>query len=360
MNFIIDSKTLRTALETANKAVKQKSTIPALDNFLIEGDGQTLTITGSDAENTVRVQVPCQAEGSLLFTPSLLELARTLPVGDVSIETDDTTATIKWKKGQSTLPVLPSEDYPEIATLPDDDYLTLDGTRLSEALVHIIPHTANDDLRPIMCGALFNGKEDGTLDIVASDAHTLGLFTIGSQHKEPFNVVIPANALKFVVGAAKDGDVAIACDETNIFFKAGDITVITRQIEGKFPAYNSVIPKNFVSEFVADKAELLSTIKRVLVCASKASGHIKFTLGALGSEIEAQDLTLQTSAREYLDGEFNGDDITIGFKGEYLIKCINAIESDTIKIKFNGANKAAVVTSEDDPSTALCMPVQIQ
>lgn len=359
MKITINSRVLKSALESAVKGINPKPTIPSLANFLLEGNGAYLTITGSDSNTTIKETIPCETEGKALIPTNLLELVRTLPEGDITIEAEDNTAKVSWKNGQSTLPTFPVSDYPEIKDY-EGEYLTVKGDILASALAHTIPHTADDDLRPVMGGVLFKAKEDGTIDIVASDSHTLGLYTIKADHKKPFSFVAPSTALKLISNLAKASDVEIASDEASIIFRTGTTTISTRKIVGNFPKYESIIPTKFNSTLTADKTLLLNSIRRVLVCSSKASGHIKLSLGMLENQIEAQDLSMQTSAREIPEGvSYDGADLTIGFKGDYLIRCINAIESGEVKINFNDPRKAAVVTSEEDASTMLIMPVQI-
>lgn len=359
MKLTINSRVLKSALESANKGINPKPNIPTLANFLLEGNGSYLTITGSDGNTTIKETIPCETEGKALLPTNLLELVRTLPEGDITIETEDTTATILWKNGKSTIPAFPVSDYPEIKDY-EGEYLAIKGDTFASALSHTLPHTADDELRPVMAGVFFNAKEDGTIDIVASDSHTLGLYTIKADHKEPFNFVAPANALKLVSALAKVNDVEIANDDASIYFRIGTTTIQSRKIVGKFPKYESVIPKTFTSTLTAEKALLLNSIKRVSVCANKASGHIKLSLGMLATTIEAQDLSLQTSAREDPEGvTYEGADLAIGFKGEYLVRCISAIESTEVQIKFNDPYKAAVVTSDEDAGTMIIMPIKV-
>lgn len=359
MKFTINSRVLKSALESTAKAINPKPTIPSLADFLLEGDGLTLTITGSDASTTIKETLDCEAEGKALLPTNLLELVRTLPDDDVTVEADGNTATITWRNGHSTIPAFNPEEYPAIADY-DGEYVTIEGDNLVSALAHTLPHTADDEMRPVMNGVLFKAKGDGTIDVVASDSHTLGLCTINCESEGAFEFVIPANALKFVSNLARITDVGLGADDKSIYFKAGSTTVITRQIVGKFPRYESVIPKTFASTLTAEKGVLLNSLKRVLVCSNKASGHIKLTLGMLGSTMEAEDLSMGVCARENPeDVTYDGADLVIGFKGEYLAKCIAAIESETVKINFTEARRAAVVTSDEDTSIMLIMPVQI-
>ena len=359
MKLTINSRVLKSALESANKAINPKPTIPALANFLLEGNGVYLTITGSDGNTTIKETIPCETEGKVLLPTNLLELVRTLPEGDITIETEDNTAKVSWKNGQSTLPTFPVNEYPEIPQYAGT-YFTIKGNVLANALAYTLPHTANDDLRPVMNGVFFNSK-DGVIDFVASDAHTLALYKVATDHKEPFDFIVDKTAVKVMADKVNNEDAEFAADERNIYFRTDTTEIVARRIEGKFPNYASIIPTTFTSTLTADKAALIGSIRRVMVCSSKASGHIKLNLGMLESTIEAQDLSMQSSAREVLEGvTFDGTDLSIGFKGELLLKSIAVIEGGDVKINLNGPQKAAIVTGDNDMGLSLVMPVNIQ
>lgn len=360
MKITINSRVLKSALESANKAINPKPNIPTLANFLLEGDGSYLTITGSDGNTTIKETIPCETQGKALLPTNLLELVRTLPEGDVTIETEDTTAKVGWKNGQSTIPTFDPEDYPIIKDEEGLLTFSVKGETLSKALSRTIPHTADDELRPIMGGVLFNGKEGGVLDLVASDSHTLCVYPVKTDAQTTFDFVVPASALKLVVNAAKAGDVEIANGETYLRFRTGTTTIITRKLVGKFPNYESIFPKTFNSTLTADKASILSSIRRVQVCASKASGHLKFNFGMLENSIEAQDLSFGTSAREILEGvTYDGADLTIGFKGDFIARSISSLDGDKVKISFVDPRRAAVISSDDDEAVVIAMPIQI-
>lgn len=360
MKLTINSKVLKYALDSANKAIDTKASLPILANFLLRSEGEYLAVIGGSETTTIKESIPCITEGEAVLSVTLLELVRTLPDGDVTIETDNTTAKVLWANGNSIIPAFDPKDYPAVSTSSKEEYIKIDGDTLSKALAHTIPHTDNDELRPVMNGVYFNARNGDTIEFVASDSHTLGLYPVSLENGGKFDFVCPVNSLKLVANALKSGDVELTSDESNIYFRTNTTTIVTRKIVGKFPDYTRIIPKQFNSNLIAKKSELISAIRRILVCANKASGHIKLSLGMLECSIEAQDTSYGISAREVMEGvTYDGADLTIGFKGDYLLRCLTAIEGSEIKINFTGHNKAAIVTSNEDKGIFLIMPVMI-
>lgn len=359
MEIKINSRLLKSALESANKAIDNKPSIPALANFLFRGDGNYLTIIGSNAATTIVESIPSTAEGVAVIPTNLLDLVRVLPDEEITLTADIAACKVRWASGESSLPCFNPADYPEISRTEGGVHFSLASDVLASALNHAVPFTSDDELRPIMAGVLFNGR-DGKLDVVASDSHTLGLVTVPCESEEPISFVCPASVLN-IVRNAKCDTVDIIANNESCELRFGTTTVIARTIIGKFPAYRSVIPTSFSSSLNAKKSVLLDSIKRVLICASKATGCIKLSLGVLGCDISAEDTGFNTAAREVpSEVLYDGADLVIGFKGDYLVRAISAIECENITIKFNGSNKAAILTSEGDPCTMLVMPIKIQ
>lgn len=361
MKFTINSRLLRNSLESAQKAIPSKSSTPILGNFLLKGDGSYLKVTGSDANITIIQTIPSDATGEAVVPTNLLDLMRVLPDDDVAIEVDNGACKVSWKNGNSTLPTFDPKDYPDIKIPEGVNGVTILADIFSSAIAHTVQFTDADELRPAFSGVFLNVKTDH-IDVVSTDSRVLAIYKINRElPEEPFSLIIPATALNAVRGAIKDArEIGIAADETSILMQFGNTTVISRKIVGKFPNYESIIPSDFLADLTARKADFLDTFKRVAVCASKAAGTLKLVLNPLTSSVEAQDMGFATSAREEPESfKYQGPEITIGFRDEYLIKAVSAIESETVTVRLNGARKAAIIEGENDPCTILLMPVQI-
>ena len=354
MKLTINSRVLKAALESANRAVNPKASTPILANFHISCGNGYLVVTGTDTNNTIVETVPCEGEGTAVLPLNLLELVRALPDGEVSIATDATSATINWANGHSSIPCFEDKDYPTIASIPDTAPIVVKAQDFAKTAGRAIPFVADDQLRPVLGGVLFRTNGDH-IDIVATDTRSLAIFPLKAEGD--IDAVIPVGAIKSALGGNSDIEIYTAKD--NICFRTGTTTVIARSIIGKFPNYESVVPKTFTSHLKADKASFKDAIHRVGVCSSKATGHIKLNLGVFESTIEAQDLAMGTTAKERPLGlTYDSADFSVGFKDDNLVKAISVFDGE-VTIGFNDPKKATLVSSENDDAVIVVMPVAI-
>lgn len=360
MKISITTKALKAALEIVNKVVPQKSTMLSLCDVLFEGNGDNLVITGGNGETFIRESVKCEATGRCLLPTNLLDLVRMLPEGDVVLETNDSTAKLSWDSGTSSFPVFDPEDYPGI---PDGgaDVMTIKGKSLLDAVANTVPHADGNELRPAMTGVLIHA-ENGKVEFVATDTHTLGIHTVTMEHGENFDILVPAQYIKHIAGLTKpDDEVKIAANETNVFFRVKDTVLICRTIKSPFPKYRAIIPAKFEATLTVDKDNLLGAIKHTLVCVDKASGVIKLSLGMLETMIETQDLQQGMKAREVLaNAVYDGQEMVVGFKGDRLVTCLGSVDGQNIKINLIAPNKPVLITSDTSEDMVLIMPVAVK
>jgi len=359
MNIKVNKSDLLQVLTTAIKAVPTKTATPILENFLLNVEDGSLSVTASDANITVIAKCDAEGEGKACIpAKTLRELVGTLPDGEVTVETDDTTATISWGKGHSTIPVFKIEDYPEIKA-PEGEGFCMTAELLKKALKHTLPHTATDELRPQLCGVYFNPTDTG-LDLVASDSHTMSVYPIEGEGKPNAPFVLPTNAATLVRDLGCD--VTVTSDGSMLRFDAENLSIQTKQIVGKFPNYKGVIPEANPNAFTFPVAMLMDSIRRVSICANKASNFIKFTLDTLaGVIIEAQDLGFGCAAKEELDyGSYQGEKLEIGLRADLILKTLNGLDAEKATMRFADARRAVLVEGEGDPSKAIVMPISVK
>lgn len=359
MNIKVKRTDLLQVLTTAIKAVPTKTATPILENFLLKAEDGSLIVTASDGNITVIARCVAEGDGiACLPAKTLCDLVGALPEGEVSIGTDDTTATISWGKGHSTIPCFKVEDYPEIKA-PEGEGFAIGSDALKAALKHTLPHTATDELRPALCGVYFNPTDKG-LDLVASDSHTMSIYPIEGNGKPGNAFVLPSAAANLIrnIGA----EFTVTSDGSTLRFTSEDLSVQTKQIIGKFPNYASVIPQNNANVFTFHVAMLMESIRRVSICANKASNHIKFTLDTIaGISIEAQDIGFGCAAKEELDfGSYDGEKMEIGLRADLILKTLNGLDAEKATMRFADARRAVLVEGEGDPSKAIVMPIQIK
>ena len=357
MKLVISSSELLKGIMTVAKAIPSKSALPILENFLFNLKGNLLEITASDSELTMRTSVEvenAEEEGQIAIPAKhLLDLLKELPDQPLSIKTvSDTAFEFSWANGASTLPYFPAEDYPPFATTSEAAVtLEFPAQSLVDGIASTIYATADDEIRPTMNGIFFDIDTESTT-LVASDAHKLVCFTTGDvKASEKASFILhkkPAAILRSIIGKNTE-KVEISFDSNNAVFTFDNTIVICRLVVGKYPRYRDVIPQNNMNILKIDRLQLLNSVRRVSVCANKGSNHIKFNLGAGSLEITAQDLGFSLAAYEKLQCEYEGDDLSIGFKSTFLVEILSNIDCNEIVLKFaDGTRPAVIVPSEEE------------
>ena len=372
MKLIISSSELLKGVMSVAKAIPAKSPLPILENFLFDLNGNVLEITASDTELTLKTQIEVEetVEEGKIAVPAkhMMDLLKELPDQPLTIQTSsDSSFVCSWSSGESNLPYFPAEDYPEI-TGTDETAVSFSfpAQSLLEGIASTIYATADDEIRPAMNGILFDIDTDSTT-LVASDSHKLICYTTADV-KAPAKASFilhkkPAGIIKAIIG--KDVEtVDIAFDAKNASFCFGQTMVICRLVVGKYPKYRDVIPQNNSNVLKINRTQLLNTVRRVSVCANKASNHIKFDLQSGSLEISAQDLGFSIAAYEKMQCQYDGEPLTIGFKSPFIIEILSNMNCGEIVMKFLDSKRAALIlpAEEEEESGKICgiiMPIMI-
>ena len=372
MKLIISSSELLRGVMAVAKAIPAKSPLPILENFLFDLKGNMLEITASDSELTLKTQVEVEntAEEGRIAVPAkhMMDLLKELPDQPLTISTSsDSSFVCSWASGESTLPYFPAEDYPEI-TGTDDTAVSLQfpAQSLVDGISSTIYATADDEIRPAMNGIYFD-IDTASTTLVASDSHKLICYTTADvKASEKASFILhkkPAAILKAIIG--KDAEtVEITFDSKNAVFKFGQTMVICRLVVGKYPKYRDVIPQNNSNVLRINRVQLLNTVRRVSVCSNKASNHIKFDLKSGNIMVSAQDLGFSIAAHETLACQYDGEDLTIGFKSPFIIEILSNMTCGELVMKFLDSRRAALVVpaETEEESEKICgiiMPIMI-
>lgn len=370
MNFIVSSTALLSHLQSIGRVINSKSSLPILENFLLKVQGNTLSLTASDLETTLVTSLEvenasgdiCLAVNAKLLMDSLKEFAEQ-PL-QFDIDEGNLAVVVKTANGNYNFIGLRGDEYPELPVLGDDaQTLTMPVEVLANGVSKAVFATADDDLRPTMTGIFFDIKpEDVTF--VATDAHKLvRLKNMAVKSGVDASFILPkkpAGLLKAVI-AKEVGDVEISFDQKNIAFRLPSYTMVCRQIEGRFPNYNGVIPQNNPYRLIIDRVSLMNAAKRVFAFSNQGTGLIKLAISNNQLVVSAQDIDFSTSAEETLVCQYEGNDITIGFKAPFLIDILNNISSSDIVMALADPSRAGVIlpfeNEADEDLLMLLMPM---
>jgi len=371
MKFTVSSSELLGGLVSVSKVISSKPAIAILDNFLFELGGNTLTVTASDGETTLRTAIEIaqvEEEGSVAVPAKLLtDSLKEFPDLPLTFTVKENIMDIVWSSGASNLPCYDAADYP---TLPQiggvSDSVVIPAASLLAGINYTIYATAEEELRPVMNGIFFDlGTESTTL--VASDAHKLICYEFtGAKPSQKSSFILhkkPATVLRSLLPKI-DGDITVEFDNKNAYFRFDNNVLVCRLIEGMYPAYKTVIPKNNENKMVIGRTEFLNVVKRIAVCSNQVSNQIKLKIAKDEVLISAQDLQFSMAAHETLPCQYAGEPMEIGFKSNFLLEILNNIPYQNICLELSDPCRAALIVSADEANpdeniSALLMPVMI-
>ncbi len=374
MKFTASSQSLLHLLATAGRVISTKNTFPILDYFHLELKGDELTVTTSDLETTMKSRITvesvevegCVAAPAKLILDTLKEFAD-MPL---TIEVDEQSWEIKviYRSGSLSIPGANPASYPAMQQIAEERReITIDVDNLVGGINKSIFATADDELRPIMNGILFN-IQPTELTFVATDAHKLVKCSVNHSSDISASFILPKKPsmlLKVLLAKAEDL-VDVVFDSKNAMFSFKNHTLVCRLIEGNYPNYNAVIPSNNPNKVLVDRQELLNAIRRVAVCSNPTTNLIRLEVVENNITLTAQDLDFSVSATESVTCNYASDPIVIGFKSTFLIEILTNIESSTVLIELADSTRAGLfkpVTEDETLSSGeslmLLMPMMI-
>lgn len=371
MKFIVSSSTLLSHLQAISRVISSKNTLAILDAFLFKLEGNVLSITASDLDTTMITSIEVDSsdgDGSFAATAkTLLDYLKEFSEQPLNFIISDSNLTITSDSDNFKIAVIDGDEYP---TLPELDggqltEFTIAADALESGINKTLFATADDELRPVMNGIYLDISEEG-LTFAASDAHKLVRIIDSSVKNAPISSLIlpkkPASMLKNVL-PKENGNVQVAFDNKNASFTLSKYKLICRLVEGRYPNYNSVIPKDNPNKMIVDRAALLATLKRVAVCSNQASNLIKIQLEPNKASISAQDIDFSISASAVMNCQYAGDSLTIGFKSSFLIEILSNIESQEVILEFADSTRAGVILpfekNETQDLLMLLMPMML-
>ena len=352
MNFTVSSSLLSSRLQTISRVINSKNTIPVLDCVLFELEGNKLTLTASDPDNTLNTSidvVDCSEDFSFaisakILIDSLKEISEQPIRFDVKKDTLETT--IFYQNGKYSLVGQNADEYPGAAVLGEGAVAISVPTKvLSSGISCSLFATADDEVRPVMCGVYFDFTPE-SITIVASDGHKLVRcrdYSVTGAEKSAFILPKkPATLLKNLLGKDEQEDVAVEFDGRFATFDMGDYKLVSRLFDGRYPNYNSVIPQNNPHKLTVDRAALISTLRRVAIFSSQVS-LIKLHLEENKVVISAQDTDFSTSAEESIACSYEGTSMNIGFRASFLIDILNNTPGQDVVIELADPSRAGVI-----------------
>ncbi|MDN5422880.1 MAG: DNA polymerase III subunit beta, partial [Chryseobacterium sp.] len=331
---------------------------PILENYLFELDGNNVTITASDGETTLVTSLEVKSDDSGKFAvPAKIfqdfiktygEQPLTFVVKD-NAEGTGSQLEILDEKDNFAVALDNADDYPELPEFDASQSVTMPAGVLSEALTNTLFATSNDSLRPVMTGVLFQFGENET-NFVSTDSHRLVVYKrTDLMNAEPMEFIMPKKPLNIFknILASSNEDVRIDFNENMAKFTFGKHIWICRLIDGKYPNYTAVIPKENPNVLTINRNLLLGAIKRASIMSNKSTNQVRFKLSANILHLHAEDTEYANKADMQIPCDYNGEDINIGFSSKFLTEMLTILGSDDITMKMSQPNRPGIIEPLD-------------
>lgn len=372
MKFTVSSSELLQLLSSVARVINSRNTLPILDYFLMRVEGDTLYVTASDLETSMVGKITLlDVEGNGIFAATsklLLDVLKETPEKPITFDVNTSTYDIQvsWSTGHSTIIGASTESYPQLPAInPEAKVLDIDTDLLIDAVNKTIFATATDESRPIMTGIFFK-MDSEKLICVATDAHKLVKISNPAQRDEVASFILPKKPALLLKNTLlkESGNVHISFDGKNAIFAMSNITIYCHLIEGTYPNYEAVIPKNNPNHLLVDRAEFLNGVKRVAVCASPGTNLITLSLENNKVVIAASDTNYAVDAQETLTCNYDGDAIYIGFKASQLTEILQNLDTPTIQMDLADNSRPVLFSpvyteAQSTETTMLLMPMMI-
>ena len=370
MKFIVSSSYLLKQLQVLGGIINNNNTLPILDNFLFDLDNNSLTVSASDLETTIssKLEVESDAKGKICIPARLLlDTLKTFAEQPLTFTVEDNnTLEISSNDGKYAVAYASGEEFPTAIELQDPSETKLLGDVLATAISKTIFAAGNDDLRPVMSGVFFLFSTEG-LTFVATDAHKLVKYTredlSASQTAEFIMPKKPLNLLKSILAGSEE-EVTIEYNESNAKFSFDNTEMICRLIDGKYPNYEAVIPKENPNRLTIERNQFLNSVRRVSIFSNKTTHQIRLKIAGAELNISAEDIDYSNKAEERLTCDYQGDDMQIGFNSRFLTEMLNNLNSKEVSLEMSMPNRAGILTpvdglDEGEIVVMLVMPVML-
>lgn len=373
MKFIVSSLKLLKSLQALSGVIGSKNTLPILDDFLFQLGENELKITTSDLDVTMTVTMqPDMVDGTGEVTiPArlLLEIMKNFPDVPITVSVDNNTLAVELIAGEGRYKLAghKSDEFPQLPVMADTSVWEIPADVLAKGFDKTVFATGVDEIRPIMSGVLMEMNEN-YLTFVATDAHKLVRYRRMDVKSDTVASFImpkkPINQLKNILVTMADEPVRIEFNKTNASFVFGDFVLICRLIEGRYPNYEAVIPKNNPNQLTIDRQSFLSAIRRVAVFSSKATHQVRFRITGQEIMLTAEDVDFYNEAKERLSCSYTGDDMEIGFNSRFFQEMLVNFDTEEVKLEMSAPNRAGILTpvgneNEAEDLLMLLMPVML-
>ena len=366
MKLLVSREALLKPLQQVAGVVERRQTLPVLSNVLLQVEGAELSLTGTDLEVEMVARVPLiEGENGEVTVPArkLMDICRELPdKAEVELSLAGQRLTIKAGRFRSTLSTLPAADFPSVEKSIAEMSTRIDSKALKRLLDRTAFAMAQQDVRYFLNGMLIEMGGD-YVKTVATDGHRLAMskLQMPGASVDSRQVIVPRKGVLELQRLLHevDGDIGIAIGSNYLMAESTDFTLTTKLVDGRFPDYDRVIPKNGDKLILADKLELRQALNRTAILSNEKFRGIRVNLSSGALQLSANNPE-QEEAEETVSVDYQGDDLEVGFNVGYVLDVLGVIESDSVKMTLHDANSSALLEDPNvEDSIYVVMPMKL-
>lgn len=372
MKFIVNSHLLLRKLQSLSGVINSTNTLPILDDFLFELEDSVLRVTATDLETTMvmTMEATMAEESGKVTIPAklLLDFLKYLPDAPLNFTVDLTSHAIEILSSEGKYKLIghDADDYPQIPVLEDTTSFTISSTLLGSGISKTVFATGNDELRPVMGGVFFEITPD-YMTFVATDAHKLVRYRrMDAKLDLSTNFIVPRKPLNVLKNLLSGEELSIQVDYniTNASFSFEGVKLFSRLIEGKYPAYEAVIPKDNKNLLKVERLAFINSVKRLSPFANQSTHQVRLRISGQELLMNAEDIDFSSEGVERLKCTYEGDDLEIGFNSKFLLDMVSNLESEEICFELSGPTRAGIILpvdneNQDESILMLVMPVML-
>lgn len=370
MKFIVNTNQLLNKLLGVSGTIVSKPVIPILDHFLFDIKDGKLTITATDLETSMSTSLDVQSDEDIrMAVPSkmCIEMLKSLPNQPVTftLQADTNIIELKSEFGRYKLIGQNADDFPRIPEATSENSFNMASGALSSSIVQTIFASGNDELRLSLTGVYVQLYKDNVV-FVATDANRL--VKIERTDVKPgveASFILPKKALNLLKSSLPqdDSECHVDFNDSNAFFTFGDVRLICRLIDERYPDYRAVIPTENPNKLTVNRTDFLNSVKRISIFGNKSTNQINIKITGSELTISAEDIDMSNEAVERLGCDFAGEDMEIGFNSKLLIELLQNISTPDIIIELSTPNRAGIIlpnqNMDDEHLLMLIMPMMI-
>lgn len=351
MKFSVPKGELLESIQDLLSVVPTRTTLPILSNILLETDSNKLKIAATDLDVSMITTLPVRvAEKGAITVPAktFVEIIRESPETEIEVSSADTRVEIKIEKGLYKLSGLPKDEFPKIPEGKKPLQIKIPGKEIVKMIRKTIFAISADETRPALNGILWQTKGEW-MQMVATDGHRLAKVSLKNKKFKGLNedVIIPPKALNLLTKLVgeKEVDVGVIFSEKNIIFCLNDVVLSSRLIEGPYPNFDQVIPKDNDKKLTANRDLLMNTVKRVAILANTLTHQVKFSVKKNSLDLSSVNFDMGGEAKESIKCDYRAEHMDIGYNANYLIDILKQMDGEEITFDLASSVAAGVIHS---------------